>query len=465
MKVDMDKSTIPEKPSKVTTAVGVLYLSFGIGLTRDLLDWWYGGSSAKPWEWTTLLILGPVFLWVYNMTGKGKNWARNFVLILTLATIPLSMPLMIETLNHDSLSVPVQFGLILLDVAGLFFSLAALIFLFQRDSADWFKAINQPFCAIPMIQNPEDDQNSHAVDTTDAEPTENIVSISIASQNVIATLRELTGISFLSLCNTDQPMLGYVWRAWLIAFIPSWVLAAIVETSLALLGHKGPHPAYSSLLEFLVSAVIVAPWLETLIMWPVLAVLMLILRKTVLVALMSGVIFGGLHVWGGPHIAQGVAATWAFLILSLCFLEWRKKSRRRAIAVTALVHTCTNGLVFVIVLVAVLLGAENPLVNKVSPSPPDLQQEAFIRAGTEMRLLGSSVSARHAKKSAELSDEKKRRTYERAFPGCRREVFELANDDLYPDWKKNHSPTGTWEEFLLVYKRFRAVVGEQGISC
>ncbi len=161
-----------------------------------------------------------------------------------------------------------------------------------------------------------------------------------------------------------------------------------------------------------------------------------------LVALASGMIFGALHVSGGPHITQGVATTWGFLILSLCFLEWRKKSRRRAIAVTALVHTCTNGLVFVVVLTAVLLGAENPLVKTVSASPPGQQIQISVktRPGAGASSPRSSVSPGNVRGEEELSAKEKRQAYDKAFPGFGPLEFEFASEDLYPDWKKNIAP-------------------------
>jgi hypothetical protein len=449
-----------EKPSNVTTAVNVLYFSFGIGLARVLLDVWFGELSVKPADWVILLILGPVFCWIYYMTGKGRNWARNVVLILTLATVPLSIPVIIKTLGDNSLSIPLLVGLTFLDVVGVIFSVTALVFLFQQDAVAWFKAMNGPGCTIPEIERPEDEQVSYVIDTRERQPTRNDLSILDAVNEIVAALSELTvnklrpSNLFQSLRNTDQPILSYVWRAWLIAFIPSLVVGAIAASSFALLGYKDPQPDFSSLSELVVVAVLVAPWLETLIMWPVLAVLKLILRRTLLVALASGVIFGALHVVGGPHLSQGVATTWSFLILSLCFLEWYKKSKWRAIVVTALVHTLHNGLVFGVVMIAILSGAENPVIKRISPSPSGQQKEASVRAGTEKTSPEPSVSSAPVKKSVELSLDEMQQTFQSAFPDCRQQEFELAHEDLYPDWKKNLAPNGTWDEFLSIYKEF-----------
>ena len=48
------------------------------------------------------------------------------------------------------------------------------------------------------------------------------------------------------------------------------------------------------------------------------------------------------------------------------------------------------------------------------------------------------------------------------LPGFGKEQFQLANDDLYPDWKKNIAPNGTWPEFLGVYRDFVQWWTDQG---
>jgi anti-sigma factor RsiW len=46
------------------------------------------------------------------------------------------------------------------------------------------------------------------------------------------------------------------------------------------------------------------------------------------------------------------------------------------------------------------------------------------------------------------------KSFQEMFPEFGEEEFALANDDLYPDWKKHVSPDGTWLQFLAVYKDF-----------
>ena len=53
-----------------------------------------------------------------------------------------------------------------------------------------------------------------------------------------------------------------------------------------------------------------------------------------------------------------------------------------------------------------------------------------------------------------MSLDEKVKVFQKAFAGFGNDEFQLANDDLYPDWKKGASPNGTWAEFLGVYRDF-----------
>lgn len=65
-----------------------------------------------------------------------------------------------------------------------------------------------------------------------------------------------------------------------------------------------------------------------------------------------------------------------------------------------------------------------------------------------------SVQQTKPQGTKELTTEEKLRTFKRAFPNFGQDEFLLANDDLYPDWKKNVSPEGNWNEFLTTYQEF-----------
>jgi len=54
----------------------------------------------------------------------------------------------------------------------------------------------------------------------------------------------------------------------------------------------------------------------------------------------------------------------------------------------------------------------------------------------------------------ELSKEERFRAFQNVFPQFGQEEFQLANDDLYADWKVSQAPDGSWNDFLFVYKDF-----------
>ena len=54
----------------------------------------------------------------------------------------------------------------------------------------------------------------------------------------------------------------------------------------------------------------------------------------------------------------------------------------------------------------------------------------------------------------EMSKEEKYKLFQKTFSEFGDEEFQLANDDLYPDWRKRYAPNGNWPEFLGVYRDF-----------
>jgi hypothetical protein len=150
--------------------------------------------------------------------------------------------------------------------------------------------------------------------------------------------------------NTDQSVPSYVWQAWLISMIPSLLISALVAGVRASAGYGNPPLKLweSPVWLVLLGVFLVGPWIETLVMWPILAVLKRVIQNTILVALASAVVWGVFHGLTDP--GWGLIVIWAFFVFSLCFLEWEKKSRRKAIVVTSLVHMCHNSIPVVSVL-------------------------------------------------------------------------------------------------------------------
>ena len=142
-------------------------------------------------------------------------------------------------------------------------------------------------------------------------------------------------LQFLS--RTDMPAGTYVWKAALISLIPSLIISIVVNL---ILPGKGPSFQQMPAIVMILGVVVFSPWVETLLMWPILWVVKRFIRTTWGVALVSAVIWGLLHSLAAP--AWGFGVLWPFFVFAVCFLEWEKKSTGRAIVVTASVHMGQN---------------------------------------------------------------------------------------------------------------------------
>ncbi len=139
-----------------------------------------------------------------------------------------------------------------------------------------------------------------------------------------------------TLSNTRQPVWLYVLKAATLSFIPcigvSMILSQIAPDQK--IEFKGSAAAIAF------GTLVIAPLLETLLMWPILWFLKLFTERMYVVAACSALIWAVLHSLSAP--IWGLGVVWAFFVFSVCFMEWRKESAAKAIVVTALVHTVHN---------------------------------------------------------------------------------------------------------------------------
>jgi hypothetical protein len=140
--------------------------------------------------------------------------------------------------------------------------------------------------------------------------------------------------------NTAQPLLGYVWKAGLISLLPSLAISALLNQFIALKEPPGLREGPPA--QILFGVLILSPWVETFLLWYFLWILNHWIKRPVPLALASALVWGVLHSLATP--AWGLAIFWPFFVFSTCFIEWRKRSRLKAIAATALVHTFQNTL-------------------------------------------------------------------------------------------------------------------------
>ena len=133
----MSNSEQLAQPSKVATAVRVLYATLGIGIIRSILESsrHAEASSIGFVLFITFFVLGLMWFLIY-MTGKGRNWARITFLVLFILGVPLSILPMIQSLTNEPIS-----GVLGLVQIGM--QVTALVFLFQGGSSVWFKAMKK----------------------------------------------------------------------------------------------------------------------------------------------------------------------------------------------------------------------------------------------------------------------------------------------------------------------------------
>ena len=59
-----------------------------------------------------------------------------------------------------------------------------------------------------------------------------------------------------------------------------------------------------------------------------------------------------------------------------------------------------------------------------------------------------------AEEKLEMSQDDRMKLFLGKYPDYGEEEFQLANGDLFPNWRKNLAPQGTWPEFMVVYGEF-----------
>ncbi|MCU0918245.1 MAG: hypothetical protein MUC88_27325, partial [Planctomycetes bacterium] len=93
------------------------------------------------------------------------------------------------------------------------------------------------------------------------------------------------------LARTDLPVRSYIWKAALIALIPSLLISAVVTLAL-----PDDIPSLSGPVVIVVFGVLLlSPWMETLFMWPILWILKKFIRNQLMVAISSAVVWAILH--------------------------------------------------------------------------------------------------------------------------------------------------------------------------
>lgn len=122
------------QPDKVSIAIKLLYLALAIEIFQLILN---ASALSKLASFisviiTNVIILAILALFIF-MIGKGKNWARYALLVYSVIFIPMSIYSMFQS--------PVQLNpfAIVISISTAALQIIALVLLFQKPSADWFK--------------------------------------------------------------------------------------------------------------------------------------------------------------------------------------------------------------------------------------------------------------------------------------------------------------------------------------
>jgi hypothetical protein len=138
-----------------------------------------------------------------------------------------------------------------------------------------------------------------------------------------------------ALAEPRQPLRAIA-AGWLVAFPPSLVLAVLADWLLPSVEKPSFEVAGAETLALLV---LFAPLVETLIMAAVLEVLLRLVPPAAAIAV-SSIGWGLAHSWVAP--AWGLVIWWPFLIFSILYVTWSKRSIWLAVGIVFCVHALQN---------------------------------------------------------------------------------------------------------------------------
>ncbi|MBN8549380.1 MAG: hypothetical protein J0M12_08710 [Deltaproteobacteria bacterium] len=125
------------KPSTVTLAVQMLWVSLAVGLAKLILDQARISTQAPVWFVNFILVFGSLFLaFLILKISAGKNWARITFLALFVGGLIPAFPIILKEFS----TVPAVGALSVLQ-AGL--QGYALFLLFASPGSAWFGKVKR----------------------------------------------------------------------------------------------------------------------------------------------------------------------------------------------------------------------------------------------------------------------------------------------------------------------------------
>lgn len=139
--------------------------------------------------------------------------------------------------------------------------------------------------------------------------------------------------------DTSVSMRKYVLRMGLISLVPSIIIAILLGVSG--IADEESRLVFEGPILVLVPLILIAgPAIETLLLSFTLWLLSFFSKRKVVLALVSALIWAGLHSVAAP--AWGLVVFWPFFVFSCSYLAWREKSWGRAVWVTFCIHVFQN---------------------------------------------------------------------------------------------------------------------------
>lgn len=139
------------------------------------------------------------------------------------------------------------------------------------------------------------------------------------------------------LSDSDQPKGVYLGRA-LLADLPVTIAVSFAITKLT--GIPVPSLPWEALPRVLLAMCVFAPIVETFGMMVLLFILRRFISRAEYVPWVAALVCAGLHSLARP--LWGLEVFWGFLVFSLCYLAWEKKSPLQAFWMTAILHSLHN---------------------------------------------------------------------------------------------------------------------------
>lgn len=132
----------------------------------------------------------------------------------------------------------------------------------------------------------------------------------------------------------DGSRVAYVLRMALMAFTGAILVAVILSDYMV------ESPDQGAGMGVVFTVLVLAPVIETLIMWGIFIGLGFFLHDFRMKAFVSGGIWAGVYAASAP--LSGVIMFWPFLLFSITFLVWERRSINEALIMTISTHALFN---------------------------------------------------------------------------------------------------------------------------